>query len=143
MPWYEYSEDSQGFAQPYVTVHLWHGGRFVKLLALVDSGADSSLVDLSFAEVLGLDRAQAQEVVGGLADGSRVNFFSWPDRPLELQFGVDRFPFKGQFVEFPADRDADNLLGREDFFQRYIVQFWDAAQLMNIDTSPDYPKQGD
>src|ERR1700730_4278656 len=101
MPWYEFSEDSQGFAQPYVTVHLWHGGRFVKLLALVDSGADSSLVDLSFAEVLGLDRAQAQEVVGGLADGSRVNFFSWPDRPLALQFGVDRFPVERKFVEVP------------------------------------------
>jgi hypothetical protein len=139
MPWYEYSENSQGITQPYVTVHLWHGTQRVKLLALVDSGADSSLIDVSLAEVLGLDRAEAQTVVGGLADGSKVNYLSWPKRPLELQFENDRFPFKGCFVEFPATGAAENLLGRDDFFQRYIVQFWDAAELMNIDLSPDYP----
>lgn len=139
MPWYEYSANSAGITQPYLTVHLWHGAQKVKLIALVDSGADSSLMDISFAEVLGLNRAEAKVVPGGLADGSTVNYFCWPDRPLELQFENDRFPFKGHFVEFPVGSDPENLLGRGDFFQRYIVQFWDAAELMNIDTSPDYP----
>ncbi len=32
-----------------------------------------------------------------------------------------------------------NLLGRADFFARHIVQFWDAAELFNIDISPDFP----
>jgi hypothetical protein len=31
-------------------------------------------------------------------------------------------------------------MGRRDFFQRFIVQFWDAAELMNIDLSPDFPR---
>jgi hypothetical protein len=60
-------------------------------------------------------------------------------RGLEIQFGRGRFPFGGVFVEFPPTADPVNLLGRRDFFQRYIIQFWDAAELMNIDTSPDYP----
>ena len=140
MPWYEYSAATAGGTQPYLTVHLWHGSRRVNVIALVDSGADSSLMDISYAEVLGLDRAEAQVVVGELADGTSVDLLTWPDKPLELQFETDRFPFRGQFVDFPGGADPPNLLGRSDFFQRYIVQFWDAAQMMNIDTSPDYPR---
>jgi hypothetical protein len=69
-----------------------------------------------------------------------LNCLRWPNAPLEIQFGRDRFPFKGVFLEFPPTADPVNLLGRRDFFQRYTIQFWDAAELMSIDTSPDYPQ---
>lgn len=140
MPWYEYSATADGRTLPYVTVHLWHGNRKINVIALIDSGADSSLMDVSYAQVLELDRADARVVAGEMADGSTVNLWTWPEKPLELQFENDRFPFKGQFVEFPEGSNPENLLGRGDFFQRYIVQFWDAAEMMNIDTSPDYPR---
>jgi hypothetical protein len=58
MPWYEYSVTPSG-PQPYVLVLLWHGARRVRILALVDSGADTSAMDASYANVLGLDRADA------------------------------------------------------------------------------------
>jgi hypothetical protein len=38
----------------------------------------------------------------------------------------------------PQNAVSINLLGRRDFFQRYIIQFWHAADMMNIDMSPDY-----
>ena len=62
--------------------------------------------------------------------------------PTELQFGSDRFPFEGAFFDFAAGSDSQNLMGRRDFFSRYIIQFWDSQSLMNIDLSPDFP-QGD
>ncbi|SRR6266851_5325458 len=139
MPWYEYSTTAQGIL-PYVTVHLWHGSQRANIVALVDSGADCSLMDASYADLLGLDRSEAVASDMVTASGTTVSVLHWPNRPLEMQFESDRFPFLGKFIEFPAGSDPGNLVGRSDFFQRYIVQFWDAAQMMNIDTSPDFPR---
>lgn len=77
------------------------------------------------------------------ADGNEVQTLKWPNMPLELQFEEDTFPFEGSFIDFPASVDGQNLLGRRDFFQRYIIQFWDAQSPMNIDVSPDFPHQPD
>lgn len=141
MPWYDYSAPAQGGRpRPLVSVRLLHGNQSVQLVALVDSGADRSLMDASYADVLGLDRAEAEQLEAATAGGTIARVLRWPNRPIELEFEGDRFPFDGLFVEFPENSDAVNLLGRADFFQRYIVQFWDAAEMMNIDTSPDYPR---
>lgn len=140
MPWYEYSVTPQG-PKPYVSVVLWHGARRVRVLALVDSGADVSAMDASYVDLLGLDRAKATPRLLTVADGGAATCLRWPNNPIEIQFGRDRFPFDGVFVEFPPAADPVNLLGRRDFFQRYIIQFWDAAEMMNIDTSPDHPRR--
>ena len=97
-------------------------------------------MDASYADVLGLDRAEAVTNDVTTAGGATLRVLRWPTRNLEIQFGGDRFPFNGAFVEFPENSDPVNLLGRADFFQRYIVQFWDAAEMMNIDISPDFPQ---
>jgi hypothetical protein len=141
VPWYEYSAAARGGrpSQPLVAVRLLHGSRQVQVVALIDSGADLSAMDASYAEVLGLDRAEAEESQVTTAGGTTARVLRWPNRQLELQFENDRFAFNGVFVEFPENSDPVNLLGRADFFQRYIVQFWDANEMMNIDASPDYP----
>lgn len=97
-------------------------------------------MDSSYADLLGLDRAEAVPSEVTAAGGGILRLLRWPNRQLEIQFENDRFPFKGDFVEIPPNSAAGNVLGRDDFFQRYIVQFWDAAEMMNIDTSPDYPR---
>jgi hypothetical protein len=141
VPWYDYSVTPGGL-KPYVEVRLWHGARSVRLLALVDSGADRSLLDASYADALGLDRADAVPQVAVVASGGTTDILSWPHTPLELQFKNERFPFTGCFVDFPAGSDPENLMGRQDFFERFIVQFWDAQKLMSIDLSPDLPEPG-
>jgi hypothetical protein len=65
----------------------------------------------------------------------------WPNAKIELQFGNQRFPFRGAFADFSVQADGENLLGRADFFQLHIVQFWESARLMNIDLSPGLPSQ--
>jgi hypothetical protein len=114
----------------------------VQLVALVDSGADASLLDIGYADLLGLDRGEAKQVQAVVASGDEIAVFQWPPGLLELQFENRRFPFEGSFVEFAANTDGENLMGRKDFFAQYIVQFWDRKGLMNIDLSPDHP-QGD
>ena len=138
MPWYDYSVTPRG-PKPYVTVRLIHGNRRVNIIALLDSGADFSVVDASYADLLGLDRAEADSKDVTTAGGGVAKMLHWPRRNLEMQFGADRFSFAGGFLLFPQGSDPVNLLGRGDFFLRYIVQFWESAELMNIDTSPDFP----
>ena len=140
MPWYQYSNFGGGLARPWVEAILWNGSRFVRLTALVDSGADSSVLDVSVALRLGLMRAQAQTRTGIATGGTTVTHLYWPNAPLHLQFGQDKFLFDGSFVETPTGTNPLNVLGRRDFFQRYVVQFWDAAQMFNIDLSPHFPR---
>lgn len=110
------------------------------MVALVDSGADASLLDIGYADLLGLDRNDAQQEQAVVAGGDSITVYRWPTGLLELQFENQRLPYEGDFVEF-ANADSVNLLGRLDFFGRFIVQFWDAQQLMNIDLSPDFPRR--
>lgn len=141
MPWYEYTAHGDDLFLPLLQVRLWHDDRDVRLFALVDSGADSSLFDLKYADALGLDRDDAvvEESIG--ASGLPFQTVRWPTTLIELQFGQERFAFNGSFIAFPPGTDTINLLGRDDFFQRFVVQFWDTARLLNIDLSPDFPRQ--
>jgi hypothetical protein len=137
VPWYQYSATPTGL-KPLVAVRLVHGNRQVQLVATVDSGANSSLLDIGYADLLGLDRTQAREEIAILANGEQTSVFKYPEGILELQFENRRFPFRGTFTEFGPDSDFENLMGRKDFFANFIIQFWDARNLMNIDLSPDY-----
>jgi hypothetical protein len=140
MPWYEYSARRGGRALPLAAVRLWHEARSARIIALVDSGADFSLFDITYADELGLDRNEAAvgESIG--ASGVPIRTYRWPTLRLELQFETERIPFLGAFADFALTSEPLNLLGRRDFFERFVVQFWDAAELMNIDLSPDFPR---
>ena len=109
------------------------------MVALVDSGADCSLFDVGYADLLGLNREEANHQEGYVAGGDTIKTYRWPTNPLELQFESHRFAFEGSFVDF-ANADSVNLLGRRDFFGQFTIQFWDAQRLMNIDLSPDFPR---
>src|SRR5437016_640760 len=111
MPWYEYSPDAGGRPKPYVEVRLWHGSRSQRLVAIVDSGADASLLDVQYADLLGLDRTTAHRSPSVVASGQEVETLHWPGVPLEVQFENHRFPFEGSFFDFGAG-DGENLMGR-------------------------------
>lgn len=136
MPWYEYSSLAGEKPRPLVEVLLWHGAQRIRLVALVDSGADSSLLDLDVGLAVGLDPADAVRGKAVTAGGGTMEVLSWPNAGLELQFERDRFPFKGEFARFAAGDDGVSLLGRSDFFDRYVVGFWEADGILNIDSSP-------
>ena len=117
---------------------MWHGAQRVQLVALVDSGADRSLIDASYAPLLGLDRAKAVERAVLVAGGGTLKCLEWTGAQIEFEFAGERFPFEGNFVDFPAGSDPFSVLGRADFFSKFVIQFWDAADMFNVDLSPDH-----
>lgn len=97
-----------------------------------------SLMDASYAVALGLDEADARMEEAVTASGDSVVYLHWPEANLEIEFESRRLPYHGGFIEFPPEADPTNLLGRSDFFQQYIIQFWESAQLMNVDLAPQF-----
>jgi hypothetical protein len=93
---------------------------------------------MAYTSVLGLKRQDGKREDSVGAGGADFTTWSWPN--LEIQFADERFPFLGSFVEFTAKSEPLNLLGRKDFFNRFTITFWDAAELFNVDLSPDYPR---
>lgn len=138
MPWYEYGRIAGERPRPLLEVRLWYGDRSVFVVGLVDSGADSSVLDARHADLLGLGRAVAQTATSLGADGRAFSVLRWPDALLEIEFEHYRFPFLGAFIDFPPSSVPVNVLGRQDFFSQFVVQFWDAAGLLNIDRSPEF-----
>lgn len=109
---------------------------------MLDSGADVSLLDLEYALVLGLDLADASPLEAGTASGEQFQVWRWPPGTLHLQFNGQSLSFEGAFVEVPPGSDFMNLLGRRDFFQRFAVEFWEAASLFRVDLGPDLAQSG-
>lgn len=138
MPWYHYTSLAGDKPRPLLEVRLWHGDRSVYVVGLVESGADISLFDATDAGLLGLRRNAAEMTRNIGADGRAFSVLRWPGAPLEIEFEHYRFPFLGAFVDFPPGADTTGILGREDFFGQFVVQFWDAAGLLNIDRSPEF-----
>jgi hypothetical protein len=88
MPWYEYSAWSGGRPLPLAEIRLWHGMRSVRFIALVDSGADFSLLNVTYADELGLDRDDAERGAGVGASGSPIQIFRWSAVSLEIQIDL-------------------------------------------------------
>ncbi|MDO8590973.1 MAG: retropepsin-like aspartic protease, partial [bacterium] len=91
----------------------------VNALGLIDSGADTTLMNLQYAKVLGidLDPANKKEFVG-IGD-SRVNCFLSAVTMKLKHFDV---PITTP-VAFTDSPSVDILLGQEDFFECFRIKF--------------------
>lgn len=100
-----------------------NGGRY-EFVALLDSGADVSVISQEIAELLGLDLSGQKEEANGiggkvLAIQSKVN--------LEIKKGHEYYnlilPVKVILSEQNSEVDIPILLGRAVFFDEFIVTF--------------------
>jgi hypothetical protein len=41
-------------------------------------------------------------------------------------------PMPVVLIDFPAASDPTNILGRADFFTEHVIEFWERAQLFNV-----------
>lgn len=106
-------------SRPMLPVHLFNGAQRVNALALVDSGADSSLFNASLAELLGieLERGKHQEFIG-IAE-ARIDVYF---HPINLQVAGDARLIEMN-VGFTRSNSVGALLGQSDFFEEYQVIF--------------------
>jgi len=95
------------------------GESVLTALALIDSGADTTMINRQYAIPLGIDLTDAPEVdVMGIGDGIV------PTQTATLRFRIKQ---TGDELEIPANyadgKNVDILLGEEVFFDKYKIKF--------------------
>ena len=94
-------------------------GRKIYPIGLVDSGADLTLVNIQYAEELGIDvRTLKEKLMRGIGAGTVSTFrATFPIKPVEL----------GEEIMVPAcyvdSGNVDVLIGQEGFFDAYKIKF--------------------
>ncbi len=107
---------------PFIPVHVRNKfGRLMKVVALLDSGADNTVIPKDLAELLGLKESKEESDTGGI--GGKV----------KVKKSRLRFRLKGDRENYPLDVPAlvlqDNgidvplILGRHGFFEYFEITF--------------------
>ncbi|MEK6843936.1 MAG: aspartyl protease family protein [Nanoarchaeota archaeon] len=107
---------------PSIPITLWDAGQRFEFIALLDSGADISVVPQDVAELLGLDLNKPKEEARGI--GGKVPAIQ-TNMNIELKRSHEAYNFripvkvilKDEIEEMPI------LLGRAGFFDKFIVTF--------------------
>lgn len=135
---YRKKQDSPNPVEPHILVPeiqviLSHQGKGVKLWAMIDSGAATSLFHSSVAEALGID----------LTSGVKQEFFGISGEPtfgyfhnVGLQIIGESKPlaFTAAFTDSPG---VFALLGQADFFQAYKITFERYKERIEIKPKPN------
>lgn len=104
--------------RPVVMVEFFGKKGSKKLLALVDSGADISLLNIGVAELLGIDLSKA---VRGRTIGISGGQETWLSTiEIQVENQEERITIPVQFIDSPH---VDALLGQEGFFDHYRIKF--------------------
>lgn len=110
---------------PSIPVTLFGSGGRYQFIALLDSGADISVVPREVAELLGLDMSGPQEEARGI--GGKV-----PAVETKIQVEVGRphetytFTIPVKVILTPSaesDQELPILLGRAGFFDEFVITF--------------------
>ena len=111
--------DGRPIYRPIIIVSIEIGGRIVQGPALVDSGADNTLVPFDAVAPLGVDFLQLPRGPGGSGPGGTLDVrvcqgkLRWDNRMLMTEF----------MVAEPTKGPGAILLGRADFFTLYVARF--------------------
>ena len=100
--------------------------------ALIDSGADTTLMNMEYAKELGIDfsKAQKKEFLG--IGNSRVTSYITPVTMKVKHFDV-AITTPVAFTDSPA---VDILLGQEDFFESFRIKFEKDHDTFDLSLSP-------
>lgn len=94
----------------------------VDVVALVDSGADTSAIPSGIAEILGLDLSGKRENIIGIGGKSPAVKTSLT---ITIQKGHERYSFPMKVYVLLEAEDFPILLGRQDFFENFDITFRD------------------
>jgi len=116
--------DGADVFRPIIIVAIEIGAQWIRVPALVDSGADNTLVPSAFVAPLGVDFATLPAGPGGLGPGGGLDV-----RPCTgvIRWEREKVVLMTSFLVAEPDKGPDTvLLGRADFFRRYVPRFhWD------------------
>ena len=118
--------------RPLIELELVGNGQTIHALGLIDSGADTTMMNLEYARVLGIDlkTANKKEFLG--IGGTRVNCFL-SSVEMKLRHTDQTFTSTVAFTESPS---VDILLGQEDFFECFRIKFEKDHDVFELSPSP-------
>ncbi len=118
--------DRTSIPRPRIELRLFHEDRFVKLLALVDSGADDCLFPLEVAHFLKLPlKRDAVHHYGGIGSGTISAAFA----TVGVEVGKWSIPLYAGFSDSPS---VVPILGQDGFFNAFEINFNRVAETLTL-----------
>jgi hypothetical protein len=114
---FPYLPDRQNALMPYVFVELEHESRKIEHMALVDSGAVSSVMPYSMGLALGFDWESGRDgpgVRGALESPSKI---------VRANISIPQFPTVETSFSWVRRDDVPLILGQRTFFYQSMVGF--------------------
>mgnify|MGYP001592534256 FL=1 len=107
---------------PSIPVILSGKGNKYQFIALLDSGADLSVIPREVAELLGLDLNKKEEEargIGGIVPAIQTNMNIELGKPHEMY----SFNIPVKVILSDVDEEIPVLLGRAGFFDKFVISF--------------------
>lgn len=114
--------------RPYVTIYIHNGSARIPVEALVDSGSDGMVIHAGLAKELEIDPDKCPHKNLGGATGLREGFTAL------VSYEVDGFPkdtIETKAIFIP-DLPVACLVGQEDLFEKFIVQFEKSNNVLKL-----------
>lgn len=114
---FELSHKNEIVKRPVADVEIkTRGGLWIHFYPYIDSGADVTLLPLSFGKLVGFNRKDKEvEALGGIRGTIPVIYFTNP-----IKIGTVTFPIR---LAWSLIENVPPLLGRADIFDRFTVTF--------------------
>ena len=110
-----------------------YGKNIITALALIDSGADCNLINIEYADRLGIDLTKMMHKEFTGIEGKQMKCFVAEVLILIKHFDKPiRVPFA--FIDSPA---VDILLGQEGFFENFRIKFEKDHDVFEITYPPN------
>ncbi len=125
---------------PMVNVCLKHKGHDIQSTALIDSGATSTFIPLSLAQLLELELKNSNNNVSG-AGGEFQSYLTNIEEIDVIKGQILLTKFENLRVRVPTEKDGIPfvVLGRDSIFFRYNIKFQESKQQIQLQK----PKRND
>ena len=110
---------------PIIPLRIKGKKRSIKTTAILDSGADLTLIPKDIAKLLGLDLKGNRE--NSLGIGGDVPTIE-AKAQIQLGRGSERYRFKIPVLVLDTDQSMHILLGRKGFFDKFRITFDEAKE---------------
>jgi len=124
---FPYSKSAIGESFPLVNFILYHKNHLVRASALIDSGAVISIFREEVDEMLGIKIENGKEIyLGGI--GSKIKGYI---HKVEIEIADKKFKFPIVFSH--EYKVSFNLLGRDNFFNKFKITFDEKKNYLKLE----------
>ena len=105
---------------PYIPIEIKGNSYWIQTMALLDSGADISIIPKDLAELLGLDLTGEKTKANGI--GGEITVIN--SRVLvRIKNPHEKYEFEIPIQIILEETKAPPIIGRDGFFDKFIIEF--------------------